>query len=499
MMLRLLPIFVAVAWCVHAATVERAVASPGSAACTAIQGSLGKDKIATNTFLNFKYQSSKVYWNTRLSKANPACVVYPTSSSDVSASLKAIKKAGSRFAIKAGGHNPNAGFSNSDGGVLIDLVKMTDKSYDPATETLTYQPGNRFGDLYDYYDQFGVAPTGARLGGVGSGLGLGGGLSFLSGQYGLAVDGFRSLEVVLPSGDIVTASNTSNPDLFFAMRGGGGNAYGVVTKYTVAARKVGKFNSGLLIYALNQTRQVIDAIHSFTKYNTNPKANIIGSWLNLPLPDLGLHLDEALILFAVYDGPDAGDAFKNFTDIPHVLDTRGVRSYRDTTEQLTTPFATDFSRGSNFFRVSVHSIEGDDYKTTYENWRNWAQDPKNKARYMLTSLDFQPVLRSLTDASKAQGGNAMDMPDGPWFWLNYLLTTPPTLSDAEYADIQESFKQLVEGSPGRDHSLPLFLNDAAYDQNPLTTFTTYPRLKGIKQKYDPDGFFTNYTGGWAFP
>lgn len=341
--------------------------------------------------------------------------------------------------------------------------------------------------------------TGARLGGVGSGLGLGGGLSYLSGEYGMAVDGFQSLEVVLPSGEIVTASKKSYPDLFFAMRGGGGNAYGVVTKYTVTARKVGTFHSGLIIYALNSSRQAIEAVHSFTKYNKDPKANVIGSWLNLPLPDLGIHLDEALLLFAVYDGPDPGNAFKNFTDIPHVLDTRAQRSYVSTTRDLTTPLSTDFSRGNNFFRVSVHNIEGTDYKTTYENWRNWAQDPKNKARYLLTSLDFQPVLRSLTDASKAQGGNAMDMPDGPYFWLNYLITTPPWLSEADYNDIQASFKRLVEGSPGRDPKLPLFINDAAWDQNPLTTFSTYQRLKGIKQKYDPDGFFSNYTGGWAFP
>lgn len=91
------------------------------------------------------------------------------------------------------------------------------------------------------------------------------------------MDGFQSLEVVLPSGEIVTASKTSYPDLFFAMRGGGGNAYGVVTSYTVTARKVGKFHSGLLVYALNETNRVLEAVHDFTRYNTNPKANLIVS------------------------------------------------------------------------------------------------------------------------------------------------------------------------------------------------------------------------------
>lgn len=171
---------------------------------------------------------------------------------------------------------------------------------------------------------FRILARSARLSGVGSGLGLGGGLSFLSGQYGLAVDGFQSLEVVLPSGEIVTASETSYPDLFGAMKGGGGNAYGVVTSYTVTARKVGEFDSGLLVYALNETNKVVDAARDFIRYNTDPKAAIIVGTRTLarvcrrltlrlrlpcsyhqvtfektPLPSLGLNLDEVAIVFAV--------------------------------------------------------------------------------------------------------------------------------------------------------------------------------------------------------
>lgn len=92
----------------------------------------------------------------------------------------------------------------------------------------------------------------------------------------------------------------------------------------------------------------------------------------------------------------------------------------------------------------------------------------------------------------------MPLPDGPYFWLNYLLATPPTLSASDYAAVQASFKELVDGVPAAK-GLPLFLNDASYDQNPLTTFENYGNLKKIKGKYDPDHFFSNYTGGWAFP
>lgn len=143
-MQRSLPILVT---CLFALFTAAFAASAGDQACKTISGSLGTQKVATNSFLNIQYIASKVYWNTRLGRANPACVVYPASSSDVSTALKAIKAAKSRFAIKAGGHNPNENFSNTDGGVLLDLGNMKDKSYDPTAGTCTYQPGNRFGDL----------------------------------------------------------------------------------------------------------------------------------------------------------------------------------------------------------------------------------------------------------------------------------------------------------------------------------------------------------------
>lgn len=79
-----------------------------------------------------------------------------------------------------------------------------------------------------------------------------------------------------------------------------------------------------------------------------------------------------------------------------------MRSYVSTTRDLATPFATDISKGSNTFRVSVHAIDDDTYKQAYDQWRAWAQRPEIKSKYMLTSLDFQPVLRSLTDASKVR-------------------------------------------------------------------------------------------------
>ncbi|KIW09277.1 uncharacterized protein PV09_00198 [Verruconis gallopava] len=466
----------------------------GPAACANLTGSLGSTKVVTN-HLDLNYLESQFeYWNARLSSYAPSCVVYPTSAQDVSVAIQAIRSSGSRFAVRVGGHNPNPNFSSVDQGVLIDLRNLNQKSYDPSTQLATYGPGQSFGEVYEYFDQFGVTVVGARLSGVGTGLALGGGLSYLSSQYGMAADGFRELEVVLPSGEIVTASSTENPDLFFACRGGGGNAYGIVTKYTVQSRPSGTFTAGNIIYLFDQTEAIGQALADFTRYNTDPKAAIIGTYEILGTPDLNLNLDKAGILFLVYDGEDPGDVFKNFTDIPNVINTIGQKTYLDVVN-MPVPFAAQLSRGDNFFRVQVHGIDDDSWKDTISRWQNWTDSVKGS--YVLTSLDWQPIPKTLTDASKAQGGNAMDMPDGPWIWFNYLLTTPPGMAQADYDAIQASFKAMVESTPNAE-GLPLFINDAAYDQNPLKTFSTYSKLQEIKKKYDPDGFFSSKTGGWNF-
>ncbi|KFY81129.1 hypothetical protein V499_00063 [Pseudogymnoascus sp. VKM F-103] len=467
----------------------------GPAACATLKSSLSNVEVI-NSILHPDFISSRyTYWNSRQSSYTPSCIFYPTSAQDISTAIKVIRTTGSRFAIKAGGHNPNDFFSSVDQGVLIDLKKMNGKSYDAETTLATYEPGNKFGDLYEFYAPLGRTVVGARLAGVGTGLALSGGLSFISPQYGMACDSFRSLEIVLPSGEIVTASPESNPDLFFASRGGGGNAYGVVTKYTVQSRPAGQFFAGNIFYLFEQTLDVLDAINNFAAYNTDPKASIIGTYEKLPTPDLTLNLDEFIIIFLVYDGPDAGDAFQNFTSIPSFLNTMSIKTYPEVTN-MPAPMSGELSRGANTFRVAVQRVHGTAVHDVYANWNAWAES--HKGDYFLISLDFQPVAKSLTDASNAyEGGNAMQMPEGPWMWINYLITLPPLTTAANYKRIQASFKAMVEAIPNAK-GLPLFINDASFDQNPLETYGGYETLKIAKAKYDPEGFFSSKTGGWKF-
>ncbi|KAI1421910.1 hypothetical protein F5Y12DRAFT_717907 [Xylaria sp. FL1777] len=465
-----------------------------SAACQNLTSTLGIGKAAVSQLDPRYINSRNSYWNTKLDAHAPACVVYPANAQDVSLILKAIKATGSRFAIKTAGHNTNDLFSSVENGVLIDLSEMTGKSYNASTTLATYEPGSSWGELYDYYLQFNRTVVGGRIYGVGTGLALGGGMSYLSPQYGMACDGFRELEVVLPSGDIVTATNTQNPDLFLGLRGGGGNAFGVVTKYTVQSRPIGTLYAGNLLYVSDHSEQVLNATRDFILYNTDPKAALLMNYNILSIPDLDLGLDQAALMFLVYDGEDPGDAYANFTAIPHLLNTLGLKTYPQVANLLL-PNLAQLSRADNVFRIGVHRADDDSYRTTWERFHQWSQD--NKGNYTYIHLDYNPVPKSLTDASRAQGSNAMEMPDGPWFWAEYTLTTPPLISTTKYNQIQESFKELVAGTPNAQ-GLPLFLNEAHADQDALKSFATYPQLQKIKAKYDPDGFFTSKTGGWSF-
>lgn len=261
-----------------ALAVRVAVSSPGTHASTCslrrwvqTRSSLGSDKVIGRSLNLENIASKEDYWNVKQAQYSPSCVIYPGSAQNVSTSLKTIKKAGSRFAIKAGGHNPNTYFSTVDNGVLIDLAKTNTRTYDKSTTIGTYQPEGTSGDVYTYFAKYGRTVVGARLAGVGTGLVLGGGLSFLYPQYGMACDSFRELEVVLPNGNIVKVSPTQNPDLFFAMRGGRGNAYGVVTKYTIQTRPAGAFYAGNVIYAFDQADAVAAAARNFTLHDPVPK------------------------------------------------------------------------------------------------------------------------------------------------------------------------------------------------------------------------------------
>ncbi|TCC19658.1 FAD-binding oxidoreductase [Kribbella speibonae] len=168
----------------------------------------------------------------------PSLVVRPSGTADVISAINFARENGLLVAVRGGGHSV-AGLSSVDGGLLLDLARMNGVDVDPEAQTVRVQGGALIGDMDHETQAFGlVAPSGVVSDTGVAGLTLGGGEGWVRRQYGLAIDNLLSAQVVCADGQVRTASADSNPDLFWAIRGGGGN-FGVVTSFTFQCRPVG--------------------------------------------------------------------------------------------------------------------------------------------------------------------------------------------------------------------------------------------------------------------
>ena len=170
--------------------------------------------------------------------STPALVVQASGTADVIDAVNFARDNGLLLAVRGGGHSV-AGLSSVDGGLLLDLARMNGVDVDPDARTVRAQGGALIGDLDRETQAFGlVAPSGVVSDTGVAGLTLGGGEGWVRRKYGMSVDNLLSAQVVCADGQVRTASAGSNPDLFWALRGGGGN-FGVVTSFTFRCHPVG--------------------------------------------------------------------------------------------------------------------------------------------------------------------------------------------------------------------------------------------------------------------
>ncbi|KAK0130204.1 hypothetical protein ONS96_000728 [Cadophora gregata f. sp. sojae] len=197
-------------------------------ACTALTTVLGP-KVHHNGSLPESLFSG--YYSLMQRSTIPLCIVHPISAEDVSQAIKVISRHTCIFAIKSGGHAMFPGASTASGGIVLDLHLLNRLELSGDKETAYVGPGNRWGVVYEFLKPWNLTVVGGRVGDVGvGGFLLGGGISFISRRYGWGCDNVRNYEIVLANGTISNISHTSNPDLYFALRGGGKN-FGVVTRF----------------------------------------------------------------------------------------------------------------------------------------------------------------------------------------------------------------------------------------------------------------------------
>jgi FAD/FMN-containing dehydrogenase len=207
------------------------------------------------------YDSARRVWNGNVDR-RPALSARCTGVADVQNAVNFARVHGLRVSVRGGGHSA-PGYGTNDGGFVIDLSPMKGIRVDPQGRTVRAEGGVLWRELDRETQVFGLATTGGTVSSTGiAGLTLGGGLGWLMGKHGLTVDNLISADVVTADGMFRQASATDNPDLFWALRGGGGN-FGVVTSFEYRLHPVTEVIGGLLLYPLDQAPAVLRFYRDF--------------------------------------------------------------------------------------------------------------------------------------------------------------------------------------------------------------------------------------------
>ncbi|KAF9513326.1 hypothetical protein BS47DRAFT_1393421 [Hydnum rufescens UP504] len=468
--------------------------TPAKTACHTLSTLLGTDRVQSAGGAQYEASATGA-WDLYNQLDKPTCIVFPRNSSDVVLAMRTIFHSDAHYAVRGGGHSAMPGWNTIDNGVLIDFSQMKAFSYDPICNSISIEPGVLLGEVYDGLQSHGVAPVGGRLDAVGfSGLALGGGLSFLSPSQGWACDRFRSLDVVLTNGQLVTATRTNEySDLFTALKGGG-SRFGIVTRYEVDAIHVGTaadktYWGGSIDYVGPSSAAVVKATEALVYSNKDPNAVIVssGSYSNFS----GTFITTSSVTL-FYNGTEAQfkQVFADFLAIPAVATNLGPLSYNQMTKVLISsqsPQVGPRATNVNVYGGSALYPGQGLFEKSYNNWLNFSTSFKDEV--FVSFWGITPVFQSQIDISRAHGGTSFTPPNGAFAYLliGELLPLGVTkIRKSLRAGIDRLYRQWVSitrsplfhlTSIPRSPGLPLYLNESEDVQNVLTTYSGYEQLK----------------------
>jgi FAD/FMN-containing dehydrogenase len=244
------------------------------------------------------YETARRVWNGAIDR-RPALIVQCAGASDARRALAFARERELPIAVRGGGHNV-AGFGTCDGGIVIDLSPMKGIRVDPARRTATAQAGLTWGEFDAETSGFGLATTGGHISTTGiAGLTLGGGIGWLMRTIGLTCDNLLAAD-----GELITASPTENADLFWGLRGGGGN-FGIVTAFEYRLHPVETVLGGMLLYPAARAPEALRRYRDFAATAPDALSTVAAFLTWPPAPFLPAELQGAP-LFAVvacYAGP----------------------------------------------------------------------------------------------------------------------------------------------------------------------------------------------------
>ena len=402
----------------------------------------------------------------------PTLIVRAADAADVARTVTFARDHDLELAVRAGGHSA---FGTTDGGIVLDLSGMKGLHIDPERRLAWAQPGLTAGEYSVAAAAHGLATPFGDTGSVGlAGLTLGGGIGWLVRKYGLTIDSLVSVELVTADGRIVTASEDRNPDLFWAVRGGGGN-FGVVTRFVYRLHPVGGILGGALFLPL--TRDVLAGLPSVAEAAPEELSTITFIMATPPLPFVPaeLHFRPSVVVMFVHASDDvaAGQA--------------ALEPFR----ALATPLA------EAVFPMPYPGI----YEFTAEGGK---PGPGIARSLMVDELDVETILERSVSPSAPQaiteirilGGAMARVPADATAFAHrdarilVALITPfedPAEAPVHEAWTQAYFEELASKSTGvYSNFLALEGEERIREAYPAAT---YDRLAEVKRAYDPANLF----------
>lgn len=310
------------------------------------------------------YDEAREIWNAMIDR-RPGLIVRCADTADVQRAVAFVRAHDLLLAVRGGGHNI-AGNAVCDDGLVIDLSQMKSVRVDAEARRASVEPGATLGDFDREAQAFGLAtPLGINSTTGVAGLTLGGGFGWLSRKYGMSIDNLVSAEVVTADGNVVRASENENSDLFWAIRGGGGN-FGIVTSFEFQLHPVGpEVLSGLIVFPFDQAKSVLTQYRDFTETMPDELSVWMVTRQAPPLPFLPeeVHGKEIVALAVFYAG-DAreGEKFiepiRRFgTALGEHIGVQPYTAWQQAFDPLLTPGARNYWKSHNFTQLSDGAID----------------------------------------------------------------------------------------------------------------------------------------------
>ena len=432
-----------------------------------------------------EYDDARAVWNGVVDR-RPRVIARCRGAADVAAAVRFARNRDLEIAVRGGGHNV-AGTAVCDGGIVIDLSAMRAVSVDPVGRTALVQGGALWGDVDHETQAHGLATTGGIVSHTGvGGVSLGGGIGWLMRKHGLTVDNVVEVELVTAEGEIVRASTSDHPDLFWALRGGGGN-FGVVSSFRFTLHPVGPIvMAGWVFWAADDTTDVLRFYREFATDAPEELGNIVrlGTIPPLPVIDQDLHFRPAIAVASCYagsveDGERAIHALRQFgTPLVDLVGPTGYVDHQSGADETVPHGWHYYWKATNLTGMSDDVIDV---------IAQHAYEATSARSYVAMFHLGGAVARTARDATAYPGRDVEHniVIDAAW-----LPEQDDTVTASETAWARAFLDAL------QPHRAGVYVNflDAdddtsrvreAYDDD------TYRRLGEVKAKYDPENVFHN--------